>query len=90
MKTEKSCNNCVIRSSCDTFGGVCCDYVSQEEIERNSLRMNILQLEAELEDEAKLITEAIGDIITIISMNDEKTAIELIRKQFVVIDKQDI
>jgi hypothetical protein len=43
-----------------------------------------------LETEDKLITEAIGDIIVIAKLNDYETAIELIKKQFIVIDKQDI
>ena len=54
---EKSCGNCLIRSSCDTYGGVCCDYVSQEDVDRNNLRQNILKLETGLDDEATDDTE---------------------------------
>ena len=58
-------------------------------IERN-IEDVLSELENKLEEEATLISEAVGDIITIATMNDEKSAKELIRKQFVVIDRQDI
>jgi len=50
----------------------------------------LMKLEKSLEDEHHLITEAIGDIISIVKMNDYETAIELIRTQFLVIDRQDL
>ena len=47
----------------------------------------INELENNLEKEAELITEAINDIMSIIYMNDDETAMELIKRQFVLIDK---
>jgi hypothetical protein len=43
-----------------------------------------------LEEEATLVTEAIGDIIYIANNNSYEVAMELIKKQFVVIDLQDV
>jgi hypothetical protein len=47
------------------------------------------EFENKLEEEATLISEAVQDVITISKMNDEESARELIRKQFVVINRQD-
>lgn len=58
--------------------------LSKEEIKK------ILEYEKSLESEATLITEAVGDIITIACLNDEITAMELIRSQFLVINRQDL
>lgn len=55
-----------------------------------SIKESLLKFEAELEAKATLITEAVGDVILIASMNNEKTAMELIRTQFIVIDRQDL
>jgi hypothetical protein len=54
------------------------------------MKEEIEEFETELENYNSLISEAIGDIITIVSFNDRDTAFELIRKQFVVIDRQDL
>jgi hypothetical protein len=48
------------------------------------------KLEKQLEEQATLISEAISDIITIASLNNEETAIKLIREQFLVINREDI
>ena len=51
----------------------------------------LLELTDGLEEEASLITEAVGDVITIARLNtDEGVAEKLIREQFVVIDRQDL
>jgi hypothetical protein len=50
----------------------------------------INELENSLEKEAELISEAINDVMTIAHMNDDETAMELIKRQFVVINRQDI
>jgi hypothetical protein len=55
-----------------------------------NLSKDIEKLEEDLEKEATLITEAIGDVIAIATMNDYDTAIELIRSQFVVINRIDL
>ena len=51
---------------------------------------DIINFENKLEDEAGLISEAIHDVMLIVSLNDEKTAFELIKSQFVIINKQDL
>lgn len=48
------------------------------------------KFEKQLEDEAKLITEAVSDVITIATLNDYDAAMKLIKGQFLVIDRQDI
>lgn len=50
----------------------------------------IKKFEEDLENHAGLITEAIHDILIIAYLNDEETAFELIKKQFLVINRQDI
>ncbi len=50
----------------------------------------ILNYEKELENEFKVITEAIGDVVSISKMNDYDSAVELIRNQFLIIDRQDL
>ena len=57
---------------------------------KKGIKNTIEDLEKEFEDEATLITEAISDIITISKLNDEESATKLIRKQFVVIYRQDL
>jgi hypothetical protein len=48
------------------------------------------EFENKLENEATLITEAISDVITIARQNSYEDAFELIKKQFLVIDRQDL
>lgn len=48
------------------------------------------EFENQLEQEATLISEAVADVIIIARLNDEETARKLIRKQFVVINRQDV
>lgn len=50
----------------------------------------IKSFEISLENEYKLITEAIGDVYTIANWNNEKEAFESIKSQFLVIDRQDL
>lgn len=51
----------------------------------------IIKFSEQLESEHKLITEAIEDIVLISRINlDPKDAIESIRRQFIVINKQDL
>ena len=46
--------------------------------------------EKQLEGKFKLITEAISDVFLIRSLNDANTAIEIVKKHFIVIDRQDV
>jgi len=50
----------------------------------------MLEIEIELEKEAGLITEAINDIITIACLNNQEQAFDIIKKQFLVINRQDL
>ena len=54
------------------------------------MKTEINIFEEQLENDHKLITEAICDVIAIATMNDYDVAMELIRSQFVVIDRQDL
>ena len=54
------------------------------------MKTEINKFEEQLENDHKLITEAIGDVIAIATMNEYDVAMELIRTQFVVIDRQDL
>lgn len=59
-------------------------------LNKNNIKDIITNFENELEKEATLITEAVGDVIGISSLNSEKDAFNLIKTQFVVIDRQDL
>lgn len=53
------------------------------------IKSQISVLEKHLEDEHGLVSEAIGDIITIARLNDWEAARRLISEQYVVINRQD-
>ena len=55
-----------------------------------NVKVMLSEFEQQLEKKATLISEAIGDVIAIANMSDEKNAFELIKNQFVVIDRQDL
>ncbi len=50
----------------------------------------LIEFEKQLEEEATLITEAIADVMIISNLNDEETAKKILRKQFVIINRQDL
>lgn len=54
------------------------------------VRKNIPGFEEYLQARYQLISEAVGDVITIARMNTYEDAVDLISKQFVVIDRQDL
>lgn len=56
----------------------------------DNIKTSISNLENKLEYDATLISEAVEDIITIVRMNDDEVSREFIKKQFVVINRQDI
>jgi len=51
---------------------------------------DLKSFEESLESEAKLITEAIGDVIYIVKNNESNDALSLINKRFLVIAREDI
>ena len=55
-----------------------------------SLKFSFYIFEKKLEKDNGLITEAISDIVIISKLNDEESARELIKKQFLVINRQDM
>ena len=52
-------------------------------------RLMLLAKASQLEDEAKLITEATNDVIVISRMNEEDIASEIVKNQFLIFNKQD-
>jgi hypothetical protein len=52
-------------------------------------RLMLLAKSSQLEDEAKLITEATNDVIVISKLNEDDIAFELIKNQFLIFNKQD-
>lgn len=80
--TNKNCIGGVITS--DGQSGRFCKKCNPTE------KSSVLQLEKDLEKEASLISEAIEDVITIASMNPPDVARELLKCQFVIINRQDL
>lgn len=61
-----------------------------EEGKKQQIKKLLPEFENNLEIEATLITEAVADVILIARLNDNETARAEIRRQFVVINRQDI
>jgi hypothetical protein len=59
-------------------------------MKKKKLKKIIKSFEKKLEKKDGLVTEAVQDVILISVMNGAKEAEELIRSQFVIINKQDL
>lgn len=64
--------------------------IIMEKTKMETVKTLLPQFVEHLETDATLITEAIGDVIYIARNNPYDVAMELIKKQFVVIDMQDV
>lgn len=92
MKTEIEIMQKWMRSESDFTEAMILNAIKDgiEEGKSQKVQNLLPDFEKKLEDEATLITEAVADVVIIGKGNDEQTAREIIRKQFVVINRQDL